>query len=217
MPTINPLGGLGATPVRNDHLSNWYGAVGVTWRFQSSTVSAIQRKPREAELRAQATLPQAAELRNRISRDVRTAWLNAKTAYDRVSVARQLLDQSNQQLDLANTRYYLGLGSIFELSQPGAIAANTGGNQQRTGQLRLPPRISRAFAPRQLGYSKNFRPSVVTGRDILSRARQGSLIVPSRISSLPLPHVYDPTTSRAPQADQRNWKHHSRDRSAGQL
>ena len=34
-----------------------------------------------------------------------------------MSVTRQLLDQSNQALDLAKTRYDLGLGSIVELSQ----------------------------------------------------------------------------------------------------
>ena len=32
-------------------------------------------------------------------------------------MSRQLLDQANQALDLAQTRYNLGLGSIVELSQ----------------------------------------------------------------------------------------------------
>lgn len=57
------------------------------------------------------------DFRNRIARDVRTAWLNANTAYARLSVTRQLLDQSNLALDLAATRYRLGLSSIVELSQ----------------------------------------------------------------------------------------------------
>jgi outer membrane protein len=34
-----------------------------------------------------------------------------------VGVTQQLLDQSNLALDLAKTRYDLGLGSIVELSQ----------------------------------------------------------------------------------------------------
>jgi outer membrane protein len=34
-----------------------------------------------------------------------------------LSVAQQLLQQSNLALDLAQTRYNLGLGSIVELSQ----------------------------------------------------------------------------------------------------
>jgi outer membrane protein len=58
-----------------------------------------------------------ANLRNRISRDVRTAWLTASTAFDRVNVSQQLLGQANLALDLAQTRYKLGLSSIVELSQ----------------------------------------------------------------------------------------------------
>jgi outer membrane protein len=68
-------------------------------------------------LHAQAALKRLADLRNRISRDVRTSWLNATTAFDRVSVNEQLLAQANLALDLAQTRYKLGLSSIVELSQ----------------------------------------------------------------------------------------------------
>jgi outer membrane protein len=74
-------------------------------------------KSREADLRAQATRQRLTDLRNRISRDVRTSWLAASTAFDRVSVSEQLLAQANQALDLAQTRYKLGLSSIVELSQ----------------------------------------------------------------------------------------------------
>jgi outer membrane protein len=48
---------------------------------------------------------------------VRTSWLAASTAFDRVTVKEQLLAQANQALDLAQTRYKLGLSSIVELSQ----------------------------------------------------------------------------------------------------
>jgi outer membrane protein len=48
---------------------------------------------------------------------VRTSWLNASTAYNRLAVTQQLLDQAQLALDLADTRYRLGLGSIVELSQ----------------------------------------------------------------------------------------------------
>jgi outer membrane protein len=57
------------------------------------------------------------DLRNQISRDVRTSWLTANTVYDRVSVSEQLLAQANLALNLAQTRYKLGLSSIVELSQ----------------------------------------------------------------------------------------------------
>ena len=72
---------------------------------------------KEADLRAQADVEQSRELRDRIARDVRTAWLAANTAYQRVSVTDLLLKQSDQALSLAQTRYQLGLSSIVELSQ----------------------------------------------------------------------------------------------------
>jgi hypothetical protein len=50
-------------------------------------------------------------------RDVRTAWLAANTAFQRVSVTAELLQQANLALTLAQTRYQLGLSSIVELSQ----------------------------------------------------------------------------------------------------
>jgi outer membrane protein len=117
LPTISALGAIGVAPVRNDHLSNWYGAVGVNVAIPVFNGFRFTAQAREADLRAQATQQQFTDLRNRIARDVRTTWLAAKTAYDRLGVTQQLLDQSNQALDLAKTRYDLGLGSIVELSQ----------------------------------------------------------------------------------------------------
>ena len=52
-----------------------------------------------------------------VSREVRVAYLNALSAHQRVGLAAKLLDQSAMSLDLAKTRYELGLGSIVELSQ----------------------------------------------------------------------------------------------------
>ena len=50
-------------------------------------------------------------------RDVQTAWLGANNAFRRLGVTAQLLNQANQSLALAQTRYKLGLSSIVELSQ----------------------------------------------------------------------------------------------------
>jgi outer membrane protein len=116
-PTISALGSVGVAPVRNDHLSNWYGAVGVNVTIPVFNGFRFTAQAHEADLRAQATQQEIADLRNRIGRDVRTAWLSANTAYNRLGVAQQLLDQSKRALDLAQTRYNLGLGSIVELSQ----------------------------------------------------------------------------------------------------
>ena len=116
-PDIRAVGAVGDTPVRNPVLSNWYGAVGVNVEIPLFNGFLYSARSRESSLKAQAAEDRLLDLRNRIARDVRTSWLNANAVYERVGVTQQLLDQANLALDLAQTRYKLGLGSIVELSQ----------------------------------------------------------------------------------------------------
>jgi outer membrane protein len=117
LPTIQAVGVVGDTPVRDPILSNWYGAVGVNVGIPLFNGFLYSARSREARLRTQAEQDRLLDLRNRISRDVRTSWLNASTAFQRVSVTQQLSEQASLALDLAETRYRLGLSSIVELSQ----------------------------------------------------------------------------------------------------
>jgi len=71
----------------------------------------------EANERARADDQYVRDLQDRIVRDVRTAWLGANSAYQRLAVAEQLLKSATDALDLAQARYKLGLSSIIELSQ----------------------------------------------------------------------------------------------------
>jgi outer membrane protein len=116
-PTISALAAYGDSPVRDDRVYGAYGAVGVNVQIPIFTGFQISARSRETDLRAQAAQQRLMDLRNRISRDVRTSWLTANTAFDRVTVSEQLLAQANLALDLAQTRYKLGLSSIVELSQ----------------------------------------------------------------------------------------------------
>ncbi|MBZ5547101.1 MAG: TolC family protein [Acidobacteriia bacterium] len=116
-PTIAALGAAGGTPVRDYHLSPWYGAVGVNMEIPVFNGFLFSARAKEADLRAQVVEQRLVDVRNTIARDVRTSWLNANTAYDRLDVTNQLLKQANLALDLAQTRYKLGLSSIVELSQ----------------------------------------------------------------------------------------------------
>ncbi len=116
-PTVSALAAYGDAPFRDDRVYGPYGAVGVNIQIPIFTGFLLSSKARESDLRAQAKRQRLADLRNRISRDVRTSWLAANTAFDRVTVSEQLLAQANQALDLAQTRYKLGLSSIVELSQ----------------------------------------------------------------------------------------------------
>ena len=116
-PDIRALGVVGDTPVRNPVISNWYGAVGVNVNIPVFNGFLFTARSREATLRAQAARERLRDLRDRIARDVRTSWLNAKAAHDRLDVTQQLLEQANLALNFAQSRYKLGLGSIVELSQ----------------------------------------------------------------------------------------------------
>ena len=111
-----PIGNTALAP-NNSSLANWYGAVGANIEVPVFNGFLYSAKAHEAKLRTEVASERLRDLRNRISRDVRTSWLNANTTYNRLAVSQQLLDQAKLALDLAQTRYKLGLGSIVELSQ----------------------------------------------------------------------------------------------------
>jgi outer membrane protein len=117
LPSLRALGAVGGAPVRNDHLSSWYWAVGANLDIPIFNGFLYSARAHEADLRSQAARERLVDLRNRISRDVRTSWLNANSAYQRLAVTQQLVQQAQLALDLAQSRYQLGLGSIVELSQ----------------------------------------------------------------------------------------------------
>ncbi len=116
-PSVRALGTVGGTPVRDPRLSSWFGAVGVNVEIPVFNGFLYSARAKEADLRAKAAQDELRDLQNRIARDVRTSWLNANSAFERLNVSQQLLNQSNLALNLAQTRYQLGLGSIVELSQ----------------------------------------------------------------------------------------------------
>ena len=117
LPSLRALGTVGGAPVRNDHLPSWYGAVGANLDIPIFNGFLYSARAREAELRSEAVRDRGVDLRNRIARDVRTSWLSANNAYERLGVSKQLLEQAQLALELAQARYKLGLSSIVELSQ----------------------------------------------------------------------------------------------------
>ncbi len=119
LPTISATGTAGSVPVRpaQYYTSNWWGGIGVNVSIPIFNGFLYSAQAKEATLHAQAASEQARDLRDRIARDVRTAWLSANTAYQRVAVAEELLKEANLALTLSQTRYQLGLSSIVELSQ----------------------------------------------------------------------------------------------------
>ena len=117
LPTVSALGAAGLVPYNQAPLAPRYAAAGFNVNipiFNGHLFSALQS---EATSRAQAENQYLRDLQNQVVRDVQTAWLNANSAFQRLSVTERLLNQANQALDLAQSRYSLGLSSIIELSQ----------------------------------------------------------------------------------------------------
>jgi outer membrane protein len=57
------------------------------------------------------------DLQQQVEHDVRAAWLTASTAYQRIPVTVELVNQAQLAMTLAQGRYDLGLASIVELTQ----------------------------------------------------------------------------------------------------
>ncbi len=116
-PTLSAAGSAGLTPEGANQLAPRYAAAGFNLNIPIFNGRLFNALHSEATSRSRAEDESLRDLQDRIARDVRTAWLNANSAYQRLDVTNQLLAQSNQALDLASSRYKLGLSSIIELSQ----------------------------------------------------------------------------------------------------
>jgi outer membrane protein len=116
-PTINALGVAGGLPATDPRLHDTYSAVGVNVNIPILNGRLYTARQNEAELRAQAVNKDVEDLTVQISGQVRTAWLEANTAFRRLDVTARLVEQAERSLRLAQTRYDNGLGSIVELNQ----------------------------------------------------------------------------------------------------
>jgi len=116
-PSVTAVGTFGVTPYHQAGINDRYAAVGVNVNVPIMNGNLFNARHSEALYRAEATTARVRQLQNLIARDVNVAWLNARTAFQRLDLTNQLLDQASQALDLAQSRYNLGLSSIVELSQ----------------------------------------------------------------------------------------------------
>jgi outer membrane protein len=116
-PTISALGVVGQAPVRDDHIPSWYGGVGVNVNIPVFNGFLYNARAKTADLEADINRQRLTDLRNVLARDVRIAWQDSNSAYQRLSVTKQLEEQASLALDLSQARYNLGLGSIVELTQ----------------------------------------------------------------------------------------------------
>jgi outer membrane protein len=116
-PTINASGVAGLAPARDDHIPNWYGAVGVNINIPVFNGFLFNARAKTADLETETRKQQLLDLQNNVARDVRIAWLDTRKAYERLTLTGQLREQASLALDLAQSRYSLGLASMVEYSQ----------------------------------------------------------------------------------------------------
>ncbi len=116
-PSISMVGGAGIIPIHDGNLLNRYAAMGLNINIPIFNGHLFSARSAEAKYRFHAEEQNVRNTEDQIARDVRFAWLNADTAFQRLGLTQQLLQQASLALDLAQARYNLGLGSIVELSQ----------------------------------------------------------------------------------------------------
>lgn len=121
LPTVSLEGVAGYIPyiakLTTQPIPPEYGAAALNIQipiFNGQMFSARRAAARDRALEADQKLRNEQE---RVARDVRAAWANASTAFQRIDVTAQLLRESSLALDLAQGRYNLGLSTIVELTQ----------------------------------------------------------------------------------------------------
>jgi outer membrane protein len=150
-PTISALAATGVTPARQSNLDSRYGAAGVNVNIPIFNGHLFSARASEAELHAQEAEQLVRAVENRVSRDVQLAFLNASVAWQRLGVTQELLNQATQSVDLAQSRYNLGLSSIVELSQ---TQLNLTSAQIANAQAKFDYALQRAVLDYQAGVTR---------------------------------------------------------------
>lgn len=109
---IPELGQAGATLTPTS-----YGGAAVNVNIPVFNGGLFAARSAAAEYRATEADQKLRDYQEVVARDVRVAWANATTAFQRLDVTAQFLRSATLALDLAQGRYNLGLSSIVELTQ----------------------------------------------------------------------------------------------------
>lgn len=120
-PTVSIAAVGGALPYINNPTSNpipnSYEGVGLNVEIPVFNGHLFSARAQAAHYESLAEDQRLRDQQQRIERDVRTAWIEASTAYQRIPVTVQFLSQAQLALELAQGRYDLGLSSIVEITQ----------------------------------------------------------------------------------------------------
>jgi len=121
-PTVTVTAVGGALPYikpgnANPAIPEEYEAAAVNVQIPIFNGHLFTARRRAAEYELQAADQRVRDMQNRIARDVQASWEHARTAFEAIAPAQQLLAQASSALSLSQGRYNLGLASIVELTQ----------------------------------------------------------------------------------------------------
>jgi outer membrane protein len=121
-PTVSLLAVGGTLPYivggnANSNIPKEYEAAGLNVQIPIFNGHLYSARREAAEYQLQATDQRVRAVQERIARDVRAALERAKTTFQAIATADELLQQANLALSLEQGRYKIGLDSIVELTQ----------------------------------------------------------------------------------------------------
>jgi outer membrane protein len=116
-PALNLLGAAGEAPEHDPSLHEGYAAAGFNLSLPLFHGGLFKARSANAALEAGARAKDFDALTLQVSEEVRDAWSQANDAFRSLDVAARLVQESDQALRLAQTRYDNGLGSIVELNE----------------------------------------------------------------------------------------------------
>jgi outer membrane protein len=116
-PTLSLQGTAGVIPYHESGLNENYAAGGVILNVPLFSGNLYDAKDKAALLRAQVAAAALQEEETSVVRDVRIAWLNANSAYERVGVSTKLLEAARLNYTLAEANYKFGSSSILAMNR----------------------------------------------------------------------------------------------------
>jgi outer membrane protein len=121
-PTVTAVGVAGSIPLiaqltRPAIIPDHYEAAAINVNIPIFNGHLFAARREAALMRARQADENLRDMQERIARDVRLAYYDAVTGYQRIGVATQLLNQAKLSFALAQGRYNLQLSSIVALSQ----------------------------------------------------------------------------------------------------
>jgi outer membrane protein len=120
-PTVEAMGVAGTLPIMEQLTSRFtpdhYEAAAINVNIPVFNGHLFAARRAAAMLRAKGADQDLRNAQESITRDVRDAWADSSTAFQKINVTEELLNQANLALTLSQGRYNLGLASIVELTQ----------------------------------------------------------------------------------------------------